>query len=185
MPRVAFPRVHLQTRTRRLSCWREHYTGTNFFAFVAFASAFEGALCSGAKRRLTQQWWKDCIALAQKSSIPFRTRDSSESTRYSRVSQYRFSPISFSLPCRRRYFLTTDHNFTDYRHALGAHDHARVVVTFVVSRARIRCAIATVFLPPIESRLAQKLLRRLGRYPRKSGAVFYAKSASNTLLIAL
>src|SRR5882762_5223787 len=43
----------------------------------------------GRSEDLTQQWWKDCIALGQKSSIPFETRDSSESTRHSRVSQYR------------------------------------------------------------------------------------------------
>jgi hypothetical protein len=51
--------------------WREHYTGTNLFAFETFASALRGRSVSEARRRLMLRLWNACRELGERSSIPF------------------------------------------------------------------------------------------------------------------
>src|SRR5258708_24343023 len=133
------------------SSLREHYTGTDLFAFVTFASAFEAATCYGRSKELMLQWWKDCTSLCGKRSIAFRTGVVQNPHTIRACPRIVFHQFHSRCPCRRQHFLTTDHNFTDYRHASGAHDRARVGLTSCISQGRIPFAIASIFLSPIKS----------------------------------
>ena len=88
-----------------------------------FCCSDRGRYASEARRRLTLGWWNACRALGEKSSIRLLTRYSSERTRQTRGFEHDFHRFHSRCPCGTKHFLTTDHNFTDCRHALRARDH--------------------------------------------------------------
>ena len=157
--------------------WPEHYTGTNLFAFVTFASALETATGYEARGRLKLLWWNACRALREKSSIPFRTSDSLGCTRHSRLVPVSFF-TDFILAARVGHgiFITTDHNFTDCRHALRARDHALAAATFCVPQSGISCAVAAFFFYR-SNRDWRRNFAAAGQASQELSAVFYAKSA--------
>jgi hypothetical protein len=92
--------------------------------------------------------WNTCSALREKSSVPLLT-EIVQSAHAIRAVQFHCYQFHSRCLCGTQRFLTTDHNFTDSRHALSAHDHAQSWREFLPPEKRDFSHYRHTFLSPI------------------------------------
>ncbi len=145
------------------SSWREHYTGTDLFAFVTFDATLEAAVCLGRSEDSRRNDEKTVERWARRARFHswlewFRIR-----TPFARV------PVSF---------------FTNFILAVRAEDNTFFLpITASLRQDSLRYRDHFSFTNRIVTGAESFAATR--PVPRKSRAVFYAESAGNTLLIAL